>query len=144
MFHLFLFIKKLLLAGYAFHVTNPLEVAKGEKPIVEEVGPFVYSSVTVKDSRYRALRLQLSHRQGFQVQGPSSTAQSPSRIPGTGPFVYSSVTVKDSRYRALRVNPQFSPFSCIFEAIFAKMKWDSLVKRIQMRFYCSLASMIMI
>lgn len=27
---------------YLFNVTNPAEIAKGEKPILREVGPFVY------------------------------------------------------------------------------------------------------
>jgi len=39
------------LTGYAFHVTNPDEVQAGMKPILKEVGPFVYKAVTVKDSR---------------------------------------------------------------------------------------------
>ena len=38
------------LTGYAFHVTNPDAVQRGEKPVLEEVGPFVYKAVTVKDS----------------------------------------------------------------------------------------------
>ena len=38
------------LYGYAFHVTNHEAVLRGAKPIVEERGPYVYKSTTVKDS----------------------------------------------------------------------------------------------
>ncbi len=38
------------LTGYAFHVVNPDAILRGEKPIVEERGPYVYSSTSIKDS----------------------------------------------------------------------------------------------
>ncbi|XP_040564002.2 LOW QUALITY PROTEIN: lysosome membrane protein 2-like [Lepeophtheirus salmonis] len=38
------------LSAYAFHVENPEGVLRGDKPRVREVGPFVYSSSTLKDT----------------------------------------------------------------------------------------------
>ena len=38
------------LTAYAFHITNPEADIQGRKPVLEEVGPFVYKAVTVKDS----------------------------------------------------------------------------------------------
>ncbi len=38
------------LSGYAFHIKNPDAVLRGKKPILEERGPYVYKSVTVKDA----------------------------------------------------------------------------------------------
>ncbi len=38
------------LSGYAFHVTNPDEVLRGEKPKLEERGPYVYKASAIKDS----------------------------------------------------------------------------------------------
>ena len=35
---------------YLFHVTNPVAVTRGSKPILEEVGPFVYKTINIKDS----------------------------------------------------------------------------------------------
>lgn len=39
------------LEGYAWNVTNPDEVAQGAKPILVEVGPFIYKAITIKDTR---------------------------------------------------------------------------------------------
>lgn len=35
---------------HAFHVTNPVAVILGQKPKLQEIGPFTYQAVTVKDS----------------------------------------------------------------------------------------------
>jgi scavenger receptor class B protein 1 len=38
------------LTVYVFHMTNPDQVLAGRKPILKEMGPFVYEAVTVRDS----------------------------------------------------------------------------------------------
>ena len=38
------------LSGYVFSVNNPEEVMQGAKPVLDEIGPFTYKAVTIKDS----------------------------------------------------------------------------------------------
>ena len=44
------------LNGYVFHIKNPEAVLAGKKPILEEKGPYVYRSTTVKDSNDNIVR----------------------------------------------------------------------------------------
>jgi len=38
------------LVGYGWNITNPDEVLKGEKPVLQEIGPYVYKAIYIKDS----------------------------------------------------------------------------------------------
>lgn len=58
------------LTGYGWNVTNPEEVIMGKKPILKQIGPFIYKAIYIKDSINQETR---EEELTFDEDGPTIT-----------------------------------------------------------------------
>jgi len=95
------------LTAYAFNLTNPDEVMQGGKPVVQEVGPFVYRAVTVKDS--------IDMQTGEPNLNYDSTGSTLTYMPRKFYYLVSGDTNPDTTFITVPNVPLITAFSSIRE-----------------------------
>ena len=51
---------------YVFHLSNPVEFQNGAKPVLEEVGPFVYKEVRIKEDIVKNMNNTITYKERRQ------------------------------------------------------------------------------